>query len=65
MSYHPLAVESPLKDATKGYLEGCIACQHQLSGLPSMAENLPPYVREDLEKYFVPEISADSVETLL
>ena len=63
MTYHPLSPGSPLKDATKGYLEGCIACQHQLSGMPSMAENLPSYVREDLEKYFVPEISTDSVET--
>lgn len=63
LSYHPLSADSPLKDATKGYLEGCIACQHQLSGLPSMTEHLPPYVREDLEKYFVPKIGADSVET--
>lgn len=63
LSYHPLSPDSPLKDATKGYLEGCVACQHQLSGLPSMAEHLPVYVREDLEKYFVPEINPDSVET--
>lgn len=61
--YHPLSSDSPLKDATKGYLEGCIACQHQLSGLPSMAEHLPVYVREDLEKHFIPEINPDSVET--
>lgn len=63
MSYHPLSPGSPLKDASKGYLEGCIACQHQLSGLPSMAEHLPVYVREDLEKHFIPEINPDSVET--
>lgn len=63
LPYHPLSPGSPLKDATKGYLEGCIACQHQLSGLPSMAEHLPVYVREDLEKHFIPEIKPDSVET--
>lgn len=60
---HPLSLESPLKDAVKGYLEGCIACQHQLAGLPSMAEQLPPYVWEELTKYFQPKIREDSVET--
>lgn len=63
MPNNPLSTESPLKDATKGYLEGCIACQHQLSGLPSMAEHLPPYVWEDLTSNFVPEIGSDSIET--
>lgn len=62
LPFNPLSPGSPLKDATKGYLEGCIACQHQLSGLPSMAEHLPLYVREDMEQHFVPEISSDSIE---
>lgn len=62
-SYHPLSLESPLKDAAKGYLEGCIACQHQLSGLPSMAEHLPPYVWDELKTCFPPEVEKDSVET--
>lgn len=60
---HPLSPDSPLMDAVKGYLEGCIACQHQLRGLPSMASYFPPYVRTELAKYFQPEIREDSVET--
>lgn len=63
MGYHPLSPESPLKDAVKGYLEGCIACQHQLSGLPSMAEHLPPWVWQELIKEFPAVKRADSVET--
>lgn len=63
IKFHPLSINSPLKDATKGYLEGCIACQYQLSGLPSMAEHLPSYVREDLEKHFIPRIQNGSIET--
>lgn len=63
MPYHPLSLQSPLKDAAKGYLEGCIACRHQLSGLPSMAENLPPWVWEELAAGFPPDIREDSVET--
>jgi spore maturation protein CgeB len=59
---NPLSKNSPLKDATKGYIEGCLACQHQLSGLPSMAQNLPNYVREDLNAYFPPQVSGDSIE---
>jgi spore maturation protein CgeB len=60
--YHPLSADSPLKDATRGYLEGCIACQHQICGLPSMAEHLPGYVWEDLTANFVPETGVDSIE---
>lgn len=63
MGRHPLMPDSPLKDATKGYLEGCIACQHQMSGLPSMAEHLPSYVWEDLVAHFAVEVGADSVES--
>lgn len=67
LGMHPLSPGSPLKDATKGYLEGCIACQHQLSGLHSMAESLPPYVWEDLAAHFAGifcrAVGADSVET--
>lgn len=63
MFYNPLSPESPLKDATKGYLEGCIACQHQISGLPSMAEHLPSYVWKDLTSNFIPNIGPDSIET--
>ena len=63
MPLHPLSAESPLKDAAKGYLEGCIACQHQLSGLPSMAEHLPAYVWDELRLHFAPEIGADSIES--
>lgn len=59
----PLSKDSELKDATKGYLEGCLACQHQLSGLPSMAGKLPGYVMEDLLAHFPPKISGDSIET--
>jgi spore maturation protein CgeB len=57
-----LSVNSPLKDATKGYLDGCLACQYQLSGLPSMAGNLPSYVNDDLIRHFPPQISGDSIE---
>ena len=60
---HPLAVDSPLKDAVKGYLEGCLACQRQISGLPAMAGNLPPYVLEELYEHFPPRKEGDSVET--
>jgi spore maturation protein CgeB len=63
MYYNPLSADSPLKDATKGYLEGCIACQHQIYGLPSMAEHLPAYVWEDLTAYFLPKVGGDSIET--
>lgn len=64
MSYNPLSLKSPLKDAVKGYLEGCIACQYQRSGLPSMAENLPPYVWKELTEKFTITLEKDSVESL-
>jgi spore maturation protein CgeB len=59
----PLSDNSPLREATKGYLEGCIDCQRQLSGLPPMAEKLPDYVKEDMQRHFPPIISGDSIET--
>ncbi len=60
---NPLSNTSPLMDASKGYLEGCIACRHQLRGLPSMTKHLPSYVKEELLKLMPPVIAADSVET--
>lgn len=63
VGYHPLSPDSILTDASKGYLEGCIACQHQLSGLPSMAEHLPSYLLDELKEKFPPELGNDSVET--
>ena len=56
--------ECELKDATRGYLEGCIACQHQLSGLPPMTSIFPPYIREDLDVHLPVRKNVDSVETL-
>lgn len=53
---NPLSPESALKDATKGYLEGCIACQHQFHGMPSMADNLPGYIWNDLVNAFPPNL---------
>ncbi|MBQ7933799.1 MAG: glycosyltransferase [Lachnospiraceae bacterium] len=53
---HPLSPENSLKDSTKGYLEGCIACQHQFHGMPSMSSSLPGYVWEDLVKVFPPTL---------
>lgn len=55
--------ECELKDATRGYLEGCIACQHQVSGLPPMTSIFPPYIWEDLEAHLPVQKSGDSVET--
>ena len=46
--YNPLTISSPLKDATKGYLEGCVACQHQFHGMQSICSNLPHYIWDDL-----------------
>lgn len=63
MKLMPLSMDSQLKDSTKGYLEGCIACQYQIRGLPSVTEKLPGYVREDLETHFPASIENDSVET--
>lgn len=49
---HPLSADNALRDSTKGYLEGCIACQYQARLFPPMSENLPPYVWEDLYRNF-------------
>lgn len=57
-------LNSDLKDATKGYLEGNIACYYQMAGLPSMTHKLPPYVKEDLYANLLCIKRADSVETL-
>ena len=58
-----LSAESPLKDASKGYLEGCIACRHQIRGLPSMYHYLPSYIREEILKLALPILDAMSTET--
>lgn len=55
--------ESPLKDASKGYLEGCIACRHQIRGLPSMYHYLPSYIKEEIMKVAPPVMDAMSTET--
>lgn len=57
MHPHPLSPDNELRDSTKGYLEGCIACQHQARLFPPMSENLPPYVWEDLYNNFPIEIN--------
>lgn len=57
-------LECELKDATRGYLEGCIACLHQLSGLPPMTTIFPPYIWEDLDAHLQVRKNVDSVETL-
>lgn len=56
LSMHPLSPENSLKDSTKGYLEGCIACQHQFHGMSSMSSNLPGYVWDDLVTAFPPTL---------
>lgn len=48
LSCHPLNSSSSLRDSTKGYLEGCIACQYQLHNMPSICSKLPAYVWNDL-----------------
>lgn len=58
-----LSNESPLKDASKGYLEGCIACRYQIRGLRSMYHYLPPYIREEILKLVPPVLDAMSTET--
>jgi spore maturation protein CgeB len=60
---NPLSPDKNIKDATRGYIFGCLACQHQLKGLPSMAGKLPDYVLDDLQLAFPPQISGDSIET--
>ncbi|MCR5722507.1 MAG: DUF3880 domain-containing protein [Lachnospiraceae bacterium] len=57
-----VGTDSPLKDATKGYLEGCIACRHQIRGLPSMYRYLPPYIKEEILKLTPPVLDAMSTE---
>lgn len=52
----PLSASNSLKDATKGYLEGCIACQHQFRSMPSMSSRLPDYVWSDLINTFPPNL---------
>lgn len=59
-----LLSKAPLKDATRGYLEGCLACEHQLSGIPEMTSVFPAYIWEDLEQNLVCEKAGDSVESL-
>lgn len=54
---------SMLKDASKGYLEGCIACRHQIRGLPSMYHYLPSYIKEEILKVEPPVLDAMSTET--
>ncbi len=58
-----LSGSSPLKDSTKGYLEGCVACRHQIRGLPSMYQYLPPYIKEDISASIKMDLPSDSVET--
>lgn len=59
---HPLSTDNSLKDSTKGYLEGCIACQYQARLFPPLSEKLPAYVWEDLCTGF-PVNLKDSLET--
>ncbi len=48
-----LHADSPLPDASKGYLEGCLACQTQLRTLPSICStSLPDTVWTDLQATF-------------
>lgn len=48
----PLSDGSNLKDATKGYLAGCVACQLQTKKLPLICSKFPEYVWEDLKREF-------------
>jgi spore maturation protein CgeB len=60
----PLTDARHIKDSTKGYLMGCLACQQQTRGLlPPMAANLPDYVLDDLQLNYPPQINGDSIET--
>ncbi len=63
LPFVPMSGKSPLKDSTKGYLEGCIACRHQIRGLPSMFHYLPSYIKEEMLKETPPAIGGDSSET--
>lgn len=55
---------SPLKDATKGYIEGCIACQHQHRSLNSIASILPKHCVDDLCLHY-PYMQENTLHTLL
>lgn len=48
----PLSDNNDLKDATKGYLAGCVACYLQTKKLPPISSKLPEYVWEDLKKVY-------------
>lgn len=54
--YNPISLSSPLKDATKGYLEGCIACQYQFHGMQPICSNIPAYIWDDLVSAYPPEL---------
>lgn len=54
---HPFYATGPMKDSTKGYLEGCIACCHQLPQCFPVAERLPDYVKNDLLAFYNPDMS--------
>lgn len=58
-----LLTESYLRDSTRGYIEGCIACQYQIRGIPAMTQNFPAYIWEDLYTNLPMSISSDSVES--
>ena len=59
----PLSNNNELKDATKGYLAGCVACQLQTKKLPPMGEKLPSYVWEDLKNVYPPKMQ-NSLESV-
>ena len=48
----PLSPTSEVRDSTRGYLEGCIACQYQGRMFAPMSSTLPPYVLDDLRAHF-------------
>lgn len=58
----PLSDNSDLKDATKGYLAGCVACQLQTKKLPQICSKFPEYVWEDLRRVF-PAKNQNSLES--
>lgn len=62
-SMHPFYATGPLKDAVKGYLEGCIACYHQIPECFPIAEHLPNYVKNDLLAFYKPDMSETIAST--
>ena len=60
---HPLSTDNALKDSTKGYLEGCIACYHQIPECFPIAERLPNYVKNDLLAFYKPDMSETIAST--